>query len=292
MNPSCTILLNGRAGAYHASASPEQLAELAREIGLEADIVPTKSADDMRSILRKLVSEKAKRVAVVGGDGTVALAVQELAHTETVLGIIPQGTFNNFATALHLPTDLTTALRVLKDGAIREVDVGKVRERYFTEAAGVGLFADALAIYGHPDSKNIFRALRTLARIVFSYRAQYVRLIADGETIVERAVLCTVANTFRTGTAVPIAPEAKVTDGKLDVVIVGDLKRGELIPYFRAVRARRHMNLPKVTTTRAKEIRIESRHRMRVHCDDAIVGTTPVTICAEAKALRVLVERL
>jgi diacylglycerol kinase (ATP) len=292
MASSCTILLNNQAGTLHSTPGVEQIRELAREVGLEADIVPTRSAQHMRSLLRQLVSENACQVAVVGGDGTVALAVQEVAHSKTALGIIPQGTFNNFANALHLPADLPTALRVIKDGFTREIDLGKVRDRYFTEAAGVGLFADALALYGPDPGKSAVRALLTLGRIFFSYRPHGIRLIVDGKPIVERAVLCTVANTYRTGSAVPIAPEAKVTDGQLDVVIVGNLHRNELIPYYRALLARRHLSLPKVNTLRATQVRIESRHRMKVHCDDQIVGTTPVNISAEPRALKVLVERL
>ena len=156
---SCTILLNQRAGALHFTPNSDQILQLAQEVGLEADVVTTRSPKHMRSILRRLVTDGCKKVAVVGGDGT-------------------------------------------------------------------------------------------------------------------------------------IAPEAKVTDGQLDVVIVGDLKRSELLPYFRAVLNKRHLNLPKVTTLRAREVCIESRHRMYVHADDQIIGKTPVTITAEPKAIQVLVERL
>ena len=289
---SCTILLNQRAGALHFTPNSDQILQLAQEVGLEADVVTTRSAKHMRAILRRLVADGCKKVAVVGGDGTVALAVQELAHSNTALGIVPQGTFNNFATALHIPSDMPSALRVLRDGVTRDIDLGKVRDRYFTEAAGVGLFADALAVYGADSAKDAFRVLLAVGRIFFSYQPHGIRLIADSKPIVERAVLCTVANTNRTGSALPIAPEAKVTDGQLDVVIVGDLKRSELLPYFRAVLNKRHLNLPKVTTLRAREVCIESRHRMYVHADDQIIGKTPVTITAEPKAIKVLVERL
>ena len=119
-----------------------------------------------------------------------------------------------------------------------------------------------------------------------------MRLIIDGETHIERAVMCEVANTYRMAYAVPVAPGAKITDGELDVVVVGDLKRGEMIPYYKAFRAQVHTDLPKVSTTRVKEIRIESRHKLNVHCDDKVVGTTPVTISAQPGALKVLVDRL
>ncbi len=293
MKPDCCpILMNTRAGALHPSLKQEQIEEVAREVGLNAEVINTRSPRHMRALVRRYVAEKAKCVAVVGGDGTVALAVQELAHSKTALGIIPQGTFNNFAMALHLPSDLPSILRVLRDGAVREVDLGKIRDRYFTEAAGVGIFADALAMYGPDPGKSIARAAITLGRLFFSYQPRYIRLTADGQPIAERAVLCTVANTYRTGSAVPIAPDAKVTDGQLDVVIVGDLTRKELIPYFRALVAKRHLNLPKVTTMRATQVLIHANKPMRVHADDQIVGKTPVAIEADPRALQVLVERL
>jgi diacylglycerol kinase (ATP) len=290
--PSCTILMNNKAGAFHPTAGVEQMCQMVEEIGLNAKVIGTNSAEEMRQTIRRLVARGAERVAVAGGDGTVALAVQELAHSPTVLGIIPQGTANNFATALRLPQDLPSALRVLLDGVVREVDLGKVRHRYFTEAAGVGMFADTLAIYGAGTNKNIPRALYSMARVALSLRARRLRLILDGETHTERATMCIVANTYRMAHAIPVAPGAKVTDGELDVVVVGDLKLSELIPYYRAFRAQAHTSLPKVSTMRAKEVRIESRHRMNVHCDDKVVGTTPVTITAQPRALKVLVDRL
>ncbi len=292
MTAPCTILLNDRAGALHATASVEQMREAAAGVGLDAEVVGTESPEQMRRLIHDLVARGAARVAVAGGDGTVALAVQEVAHSATVLGIIPQGTANNFATALRLPQDLPSALRVLADGTVRAVDLGCIGDRYFTESAGVGLFADALAIYGAKANKNLLRTFYTVLRIVFAARARRMRIVADGERYVERAVMCEVANTFRMAHALPVAPGAKITDGELDVVVVGDLKRDELIPYYRAFRAQTHLSLPKVHTFRAKSVHIETRHRLNVHCDDKVIGTTPVTMLAQPRALKVLVDRL
>jgi diacylglycerol kinase (ATP) len=293
-----TILMNGRAGALHATAGVDEVRELAAEIGLVAEVVGTTSAEHMRATIRRLVQGGEERIAVAGGDGTIALAVQELAHTGTALGIIPQGTANNFATALRLPSDLPSALRVLLDGVVREVDLGKVGptrtggDRYFTESAGIGLFADALSLYGAGTNKNIVRAFYAIARLFLSVRARRVRLIVDGEVLSERAVMCEVMNTYRMAYALPVAPGARLTDGELDVIVVGDLRRGELIPYYRAFRAQMHRSLEKVQSLRAREVRIETRHRMNVHCDDRVIGTTPVTITAQPRALKVLVDRL
>lgn len=294
MSAACTILLNNKAGALHHTAGVDEIRRMVGEIGMDAEVIGTDSADEMRDTIRRLVKEGAAKVAVAGGDGTIALAVQEMAHSDTALGIIPQGTANNFATALRLPQDLPSALRVLQDGVVHEVDLGKVEGagRLFTEAAGVGIFADVLALYGAGTNKNAFRALYAMTRVALSLRARRLRLIVDGEPHTERAVMCIVANTYRMAYALPVAPGAKITDGELDVVIVGDLKLNELLPYYRAFRAQTHLNLPKVHAVRARTVRMESRHRMNVHCDDRVVGTTPVDITAQPRALKVIVERI
>jgi len=262
------------------------------DVGLEAHLVPTRSAQEMAGRLRHLVAQGAPLVTVAGGDGTVSLAAQELAYSGTALGILPLGTANNFATALRLPQDLPSALRVLKEGVVRAVDLGRVGERYFTEAAGVGFFADALALYGVGSNKDPLRALYALARTASSLRARRLELTVDGETYVQRALMCTALNTYRMAHALPVAPDAKVTDGALDVVIVGDLSFGELLPYYRAVRAQTHLGLPKVTHLRAKEVRLEARRKLNVHLDDQVVRLNPVRLGVAPGALKVLLPRL
>lgn len=288
----CTLLINGKAGALRRTADSDSLKNLAQELGVCVEIVPTQSKEEMQRTLRRLVAAGAERVAVAGGDGTIALAVQELAYTGTALGIIPQGTANNFATALRLPQDLPSALRVLQEGEIREVDLGKVGNHYFTESAGVGLFADALTLYGAGTNKNIPRAMWASAKLLLAFRPRTVHLYLDGELYSERVVLCEVANSFRMAYAIPIAPEAHLTDDALDIMIMGDLTRRELIPYYRAMRAQMHTSLPKVTHLKAREVRIESRHRMNVHADDKVIGVTPVTMTVARHALKVVVDRL
>lgn len=289
MSAPLVILVNAQAGALHPTATPADIEAAAAGLGLAVEVIPCDSPDDMRRRLRAAAEEGAERIAVAGGDGTVALAVQELAHTPTALGILPQGTANNFATSLHLPQDLAEALGVLQAGRVRTIDLGKVGSRYFTESAGVGLFADALLLYGPRTGKSLPRLIYAVARILFSLHAHRLRLQLDDEVVVERALMCTVANSPRLGLGAPVAPDALLTDGHLDVVVIGDLTRFELVRYYLAVMNESHLDLPKVSSAKARRVKIDSPARLQVHCDDKIVGTTPAVITAEAGALRVIV---
>lgn len=290
MSDAVPLLMNAKAGAMHFQSAQEQLQRMAGEAGVAVDIIHTHSPDDLKRELKTLIGRNAPRVAVAGGDGTVALAVQELAHTQTALGILSQGTFNNFAAALRLPHNLPESLRMLRDGVPRAVDLGKIGDLYFTESAGVGLFADALALYGQGTNKNFLRAMYALGRLGLAFRAHDLTLTLDGETQSERSVLCEVCNTYRIAQAVPIAPEADIADGLLDVVILGDIKRGELLEYGRALRAQMQIGLPKVRVVRAREVRLEFRRPRNVHAADDVVGVTPQTITVQPGALQVLVD--
>lgn len=289
MSAPIPILVNASAGALHSTPGPEAIRAEAATLGLEVDLISCDSAEEMRARIRAYVEAGAERVAVAGGDGTVGLAVQELAHRSTALGIIPQGTANNFAAALHLPQELAAALGVLQTGRVRLIDLGRIGGRYFTESAGIGLFADALVLYGTRTGKSLPRLIYAVVRLLFSVHAHRVKLTLDDSVVVERAVMCTVANSPRMGLGAPVAPDALLTDGHLDVVVIGDVSRLELIRYYLAVMNQTHLDLPGVSSAKARSVKIECRRRMQVHCDDRIVGTTPAVITAEAGALRVIV---
>jgi len=291
MSEQLTILVNHRAGLGHADRVAE-LTAAAQALGLDAEVVTTESAEEMSRRLRRMAEAGVRQVAIAGGDGTVACAARELAHQGTALGIIPLGTANNFATTLGLPRDVPSALRVIRDGIARPVDLGRVGTHLFTEAAGIGFFADALALYGDGDRARAVRVLYAMARVWLSIRAARVRISLDGEPHREQLIMCTIANTSRMALADTMAPDARITDGLLDVVLIGDLSRLEILKYYRAIKTHTHLQLPKVACVKAKEVRIESRGGpMNVHCDDRVVGQTPAVFAVEPGALRVLMEK-
>ena len=287
------LFANRYAGTLSRTGVKGPLEQYAREAGLEVEIIPTRNARQLRQLLKERAVGKVDRVAVAGGDGTIHAAVQVLAGTNVALGILPQGTANNFATALRLPLDMPSAFRVIAAGEQQRVSLGEAAGEYFTEAAGVGLFADALALYGGGRrTKSLLRSLFTAMHLWLTNKPRRLTLEVDGERHIEDVVMVTVANTFRIGFGVPIAPTARATDNHLDIVILGPLTRAELLVYFRAIRAQSHLQLPKVELLTGREIVIRSRHTLHVHVDDHVRHATPVTIRIVPDALKVLVDRL
>lgn len=292
MSPSCILFLNKHAGALKFTPSTVTIEEYVKQLGLEAEFRYPDSPEDMSRQIAELVKEGKKHIVVSGGDGTVRLAAQQMAHSDSILGILPMGTANNFATALHLPLELAAAIRTIKDGVVTQVSLGKINNTYFTEAAGTGFMADTFALYGAGTNKNIIKGLYSFLRLVLSFPRSRVKITLDDKVVVERAAMCTVANTFRMGQSLPIAPEASLTEDQFSVVIFGDIQRQELFTYYRAIKSQMHETLPKVRFEKAKSVTIESLKSLNVHADDRVIGTTPVTITIEPKALNVFTPKL
>ena len=170
------------------------------------------------------------------------------------------------------------------------VDLGRAAGQVFTESAGVGLFANALSLYGK-HNKSLWYGLRAIARTMLDFRPSRIALDVDGDRWEERAAWVVAANSFRMAQALPIAPNASLTDGKLDLVVLGDLQRNELIPYYLAIRRQTHLTLPKTRSCQALCVDLQARKAMPVHVDDRICGRTPTRFEIVPQSLRVLVER-
>lgn len=285
------VFANKYAGTLARIQGESPLERFAREAGFEPEVIYTRSSTQLQRRLREMVAAKVDRVAVAGGDGTIHAAVQVLAKTDTVLGILPQGTANNFATALRLPMDLPGAFRTIAEGEVLAADLGDANGEYFTEGAGVGMFADALAVAGCGRTKSLLRTLKTMVQLLITNRQYRLTLVVDGVPYTEEVLNIVAANSFCIGYNFPIAPNAVLTDAQLDIVVIKALSRREWLPYLKAIRAQAHLALPKVAEFKAKELEIRSRRSIAAHVDDRAWRRTPLKIRVQEKALKVMVDR-
>lgn len=140
------VVVNARAGA-HLSDGPRigqrRLAAVFADIGLKPELHWVDSTE-LADTLRRIKAREIDTIVVGGGDGTLNMAAALLADTPVKLGILPLGTFNHFARDLRIPLELKAAVRVLRQGVLRVVDVGEVNGRVFLNNASVGMYPYAV----------------------------------------------------------------------------------------------------------------------------------------------------
>ncbi len=270
------------------------LAERAAAAGLCADVEPIVGPDKLPERMRLAAAEGYDTVAAAGGDGTVRSVAQALIHSDLRLGVIPVGTANNIARSLDIPFEMDAALQRITVGRERKIDIGRVGDSCFLEGAGVGLFADAMEAIGGSELRpyQMMRILRLLGPLWWRPRVRSLRLTLDDVPQSEQAVMVALANIPYLGEGVPIAPEARLDDGLLDIVIVGEMTRWELANFARAALRGTHLALPKVRRLQARTAEICRVHprlnSLPVHADDRIVAQTPARFEIVPAALRVL----
>jgi YegS/Rv2252/BmrU family lipid kinase len=302
LSPPPRLIVNPHAG--RKLGLPTNAATLAAveqalmDAGIHVQIEQTRFPRHGTELAREAVRDGCKLVIAAGGDGTVAEAGAGLVHTETALGIMPLGSIMNMARTLCIPRDLKEAARTIAAGQMLSMDVGQVHNQLFLEAGGVGLAAGLFGYFNRLDSSperrpNVLRVMRAAIRFLRNLGHPRLEIVADGQRFHVRALQVTVANAPFVGAAYMLAPEARVDDGLLDVVIFRGIGAIRVLLYMALVAGGRRLPPPPgVQLVRARSIEVTGRRRRRplpVHADGAAIGVAPAHFEVLPAALRVLV---
>jgi diacylglycerol kinase family enzyme len=176
------------------------------------------------------------------------------------------------------------------------MDAGRVGDRYFLEAGGVGLAAGLFGYFERVDTGRVrWRgALRGSWRFLSTIGNPRLRVEIDGQERFERSPMVTLSNGPFVGAAYALAPEARVDDGLLDVVIfrrAGVLR--VLLHLLLVAGGRRLPPPPHAEVVRARSIRVSTlrRRTLPVHADGSVVGATPAHFEVLPASLKVLIGR-
>jgi diacylglycerol kinase (ATP) len=187
---------------------------------IDHEIVVWKDKHGFLEIKNKILDGQYSHAVAVGGDGTVNEVANAIRGTEIVLGIIPAGSGNGLARTLGISMHVPQALKEMITSRSIMMDCGEVNGHAFFCTSGTGF--DALI--GERFAKSQRRGLMSYIRIViselFKYRATNCTLVIEGKTLERRAFLITVANAGQYGNDFFIAPEASITDGNFQIVVL------------------------------------------------------------------------
>ncbi|HEX8966996.1 MAG TPA: YegS/Rv2252/BmrU family lipid kinase [Chloroflexota bacterium] len=298
LDPPARVIVNPRAGnklgVSTNAAGPDAVEAALAAAGVRFESRQTQAPGHASRLAQQAVRDGCKLVVAAGGDGTVSEVGQTLVHTNVALGIMPLGSVMNVGRALGLPRDLDAAARAIADGQVLAMDVGRASDHIFLEAGGVGLDAGLLGYFGRLDSGGarppaVFRAV---LRFVRGLRNPPLVIVADGQRFDVRAPQVTIANGPYVGAAYALAPQARVDDGHLDVVIFRGMSALRVLVHMAMVAGGRRWPPPtEVQLVRAGSVNVATRRRrpLPVHVDGVVVGVTPAHFTAIPAALRVIV---
>lgn len=229
-------------------------------------------------------------LVLASGDGTLSRVVGRLAHRDTVLGILPTGTTNNFARTLGIPLDLDAALDLLVDGKVADVDLGTLDGEHFANVAALGISVTIAQSVPDRLKRLLGRAAYALEglRCLVQHSAIEVTVETDqGDFSVGTHEVIVANGRFHAGTL--IAPDASADDHHLVVFHLGDRRRLALLRSLVLFAFHRPRTLREGNFVRVQRARITATPPQRLEVDGEPRGRTPVEFGVDREALRVLV---
>ncbi|MFG2635932.1 YegS/Rv2252/BmrU family lipid kinase [Streptomyces sp. NPDC048362] len=288
-----TAVVNPTAGGSTGAATLLQLARPLREAGAELETEYSNSLAHAQDIALR-AGERGRIVLAVGGDGIAGGIGGALSGTGTVLGLVPAGRGNDFARALNLPADPDALARVLLSAEPRAVDTIEVESAVHPRTVVLGsVYAgvDALA-NRHANNARLLRGAASYyaggLRAVTTWRPADFRVTVDGEEHHHRGYTVVAANSPYYGSGRLIAPDARVDDGLLDVVMIREAPRRLFFTLMNELRTGAHVRRPEVLVLRGKELRIEASRPVPYGADGEVEATLPVTLRVRPADLPVL----
>ncbi|MGH9744508.1 MAG: diacylglycerol/lipid kinase family protein [Candidatus Acidiferrales bacterium] len=295
MRPDTLIIVNPVSGGGRALRAEPLVASYFAAQSKSIQIVHSSSSDDIRMQASKAAAEGYRYVVTLGGDGAFHHLVEGILGTGAIAGFFPAGNGNDIARDLGIPPDPVSAAEAFLKSKPRTVDLIRVRFSdgriaHFMGAGGMGLDAEAAHLANTRFKKwpGVTRYLAGAFATFFRQPAFELVAEMDDARWAGRALFAAVANATSYGSGVRIAPDAKMDDGWLDVVLVGDVAWTRLAEAIPIVLTTGDLRFDEVKRFRSRRVLLRADRAVMVHGDGELLGESPAEFEVLPGAIRVM----
>ena len=289
MKKKIVFIMNPISGTSDKKDIPYLIEELLDKEQFDYSIRETEYAGHAYEIAKESKEQGIDIVVAVGGDGTVNEVGRALVHSNTALGIIPTGSGNGLARHLLIPMKIKGAIQVLNDCEITDLDYGIINEHPFFCTCGVGFDAFISEKFAEAGKRGPITYLENILKEGLKYKPETYEIEAENGTIKKKAFLISCANASQYGNNAYIAPQASMSDGMIDVIIMEPFDALEAsqisIEMFNKTLDKNN----KIKTFRSKEIKIYRKAPGVIHYDgDPIDTGKEIVVTLKEKGIKIL----
>ncbi|WP_025829672.1 diacylglycerol/lipid kinase family protein [Hoylesella nanceiensis] len=289
MKKKIVFIMNPISGTSDKKDIPYLIEELLDKEQFDYSIRETEYAGHAYEIAKEFKEQGIDIVVAVGGDGTVNEVGRALVHSNTALGIIPTGSGNGLARHLLIPMKIKGAIQVLNDCEITDLDYGIINEHPFFCTCGVGFDAFISEKFAEAGKRGPITYLENILKEGLKYEPETYEIEAENGTIKKKAFLISCANASQYGNNAYIAPQASMSDGMIDVIIMEPFDALEAsqisIEMFNKTLDKNN----KIKTFRSKEIKIYRKAPGVIHYDgDPIDTGKEIVVTVKEKGIKIL----
>lgn len=220
MKKKAVFIINLNSGNSSKEAIPGLIDQTLDKEKFDYELVVTQYAGHASEIAAKAKDEGVDLVVAIGGDGTVNEVARAIVHSQTALGIIPCGSGNGLARHLQLPMNVKKAIETINVCEVHELDYGIINGFPFFCTCGMGFDAYVSQKFAEAGKRGPITYVENVLREGLKYKPETYVLQDENGTIKHKAFLISCANASQYGNNAYIAPQASMSDGLMDIIIM------------------------------------------------------------------------
>lgn len=218
---SITFIINPISGTAKKGSIPKMITDTLDSSIFDYKLVETRYAGHAAEIAEEAKKNKTDIVVAIGGDGTVNEVARSIVNSETALGIIPCGSGNGLARHLMLPMDIKKSIEIINSCRIHELDYGTINGKPFFCTCGMGFDAFISQKFAESGKRGLVTYIEKVFKEGIKYKPEtYIIEDSAGNRSSRKAFLISCANASQYGNNAYIAPQASMSDGLLDIIIM------------------------------------------------------------------------
>ena len=286
-----TFIINPISGSAKKNNIPDIIEETIDKSLFNYSIRETEKAGHAAEIAYEAQQNGIDVVVAVGGDGTVNEVARSIVHSNTALGIIPCGSGNGLARHLLLPMDPKKSVEIINRCVIHDLDYGIINEIPFFCTCGMGFDAFISMKFAEAGKRGPVTYIENVLREGLTYKPETYHIEDETGTLIRKAFLISCANASQYGNNAYIAPQASMSDGLLDVIIMEPFDVLEAPQVAIEMMNKTLDKNQKIKTFRTKHIHIHREKEGYIHYDgDPVMTTADVDIQLVHKGIKMIVN--
>ena len=285
------FIMNPISGTASKAAVPQLIENRLDQSLFEYEIRLTEHAGHATTIAQQAAEEGVDLVVAVGGDGTVNEVGRALIETQTAMAILPCGSGNGLARHLMLPMDLGKAISLINRFEIHDLDYGTINGMPFFCTCGMGFDAFISMKFAEAGKRGLITYVENVLKEGLKYKPETYELEDETGTKHYKAFLISAANASQYGNNAYIAPQASMSDGLLDVIIMEPFDVLEAPQISLDMFNKTLDKNSKIKTFKAKRIHVHRKEPGWIHYDgDPVMTDADIDILLHSKGIKVLVN--
>lgn len=283
--------MNPISGTTNKGGIPKLIDKTLDKTQFEYEILETNHPGHASELATEAKEKGVDIVVAVGGDGTVNEVARAIVHSHTALGILPCGSGNGLARHMLLPMNLKKAIQVINKCVIHQFDYGIINDMPFFCTCGMGFDAFVSQKFAECGKRGPITYVQKVLEEGLKYQPETYEIIDDHGVSKYKAFLISCANASQYGNNAVIAPQASMSDGYMDVIIMEPFDLIEASQISIDMFNKTLDKNSKIKTFRTKKLHIKRSKPGVIHYDgDPVMTGKDIDIELQEKGIKIIIN--